>query len=146
MTVGKDARTLRNLGLAAVCRGKLSIRKPRPPPTLESSGNLLVHLHPAAEDAGDRRLGEIVAGGPKTTRRYHGTRSIEGLAHGRGNSVGFVTDGGAANYLGAGSRERARYVRRVRVYGKAEEELVTDGDQLDLQTTHRAKAPEYRRR
>jgi hypothetical protein len=37
-------------------------------------------------------------------------------------------------------------VRRVRVYREAEEELVTNGDQLDLAGAQRANTPAYRRR
>jgi hypothetical protein len=53
-----------------------------------------------------------------------------------------IANSRATNNLHAGFGQNARDVRGVCVYREAEEELVTDGDQLDLDAAQAANAPE----
>ena len=58
-----------------------------------------------------------------------------------GDLVGFVANRGAADDLDALRRKRARDVGGVRIDREAEEELVTNGDQLDLSSELKRRTP-----
>src|SRR5450759_2373226 len=146
VTVCENPRALGNLGLRAVGRGIIAVGKSRSPPLLERARDPFVQIHLAIEDFGDRRLGEIVARRSESTGRDHGAGPVESLAHRARNLLGLVAHGGAANDLNAGRSEDTRYVRCVRIYREAQEELVTDRDQLDLHRAQKANTPAYRRR
>src|SRR5712671_4193307 len=128
----EDSRALGNLGLRPVVGGKVGVGKSRPPSLFQRTGDLLVQLHLAPENLCDRWLREIVAGRTKPTGGYDGAGSVERLAHRRRDPGGVVANGGPPNYFDSGLGEGARDVRGIGVDCKAEEELVTDGDQLDL--------------
>ena len=74
------------------------------------------------------------------------SRPIERFPHCVRNLVRFVADGCATDDLDSTRRQHAGDVRCVRVYREAEEELVTNGDQLDPAGAQRANTPAYRRR
>ena len=98
-------------------------------------------VDPAAKDLCDGRLCKIIACGAKSAGRNHGASSIECLTHRLGDLVRFIPDRGAAHHFDAGSGQRARDVRGVGVYREAQEELVTNGDQLDPGWAHNANTP-----
>ena len=107
---------------------------------------LLVELHLAPEQLGDRLLGEVVGRRPEAAGRDHRAGAIERLADGRGDLGGVVADGGPPHDVHADRRERAREVRGVRVDREAEQQLVADRDDFDLRRRGRRDARHRRRR
>jgi hypothetical protein len=141
MPVGEYQRAFGYLGLTAIGRRESTIGKARAPTFFELRRERLIELHLAAEDFCDRGLGKIVARRAETASRYYGASSFEGFAHGLGDLLCFITDSRATDYLDAARRESAGDVRRIGVDREAQEELVTNGDQLDLERAQKAKTP-----
>jgi hypothetical protein len=104
--VGEYARAFGDLGLGAVRRREPAVGKARAPTLLDPRRHPFIQLHLPTEDLRDRRLGEIVARRAQPAGGNHGAGSIESLAHGDGDLVRFVTDGGSPNHFDAARGER----------------------------------------
>ncbi len=122
-------RAHRHHRLLLVRRGERTVES-RPPALLHPAKVFLVELHSSAEQLGDRLLGEIVGGGAETARRDDGAAALERLADGALDRRGRVADRRPAHDMHSNRRERSRRVRRVRVDGEAEEQLVADRHDL----------------
>jgi hypothetical protein len=132
VAIVENARAVGNLGLRAIVGGKVGVGESRPPPLFQRGCDLLVQLHLPTENLCDRRFRKVVAGRTEPTGGYHRAGSLQRLAHRRGDPRRFIANGCPPDDFDSGLGEGARDVRRVCVDGKAEEELVTDGDQLNL--------------
>gem|GEM_PF-6877392 len=141
MTVDEYSRPFGDLRLCSVGRGKDAVGKPCTPALFEARGECFIELHRAAENSRDRRLGEIIARRSETTCGNHRPRPVESFPYRLRNPFRFVADGCATYDLDSARRQRAGDVRRVGIYREAEEELVTNGDQLDLARVQRANTP-----
>jgi len=106
---------------------------PHPGPSLmERLYDRFVTTHLAPKERGNGRLRHVIAGGTESTRGYDPVAPLEGLANGRGNGFRRIADSRAANNLHANRGQLPGEVSRIRVDGKAEEQLVADGDDFDL--------------
>ena len=136
VAVGQHARAFGNLGLRAIRlreTGCWEIARasapPAPPRSLRRASSRARRSRAIAGLVRSSLVGPsppVVITAPVRSSASRTARAI---------SSGFVADGGSANDLDAARRERARDMGGVRVDREAQEQLVTDGDQLDLRAS-----------
>jgi hypothetical protein len=101
-----------------------------------------VELYLPAEDARYRRLGDVVARRSQSAGGDHGAGPIQRFGYRGSDCFGDVTDGRPSDDLHSRGCQHSRDVRGVGVDSEAEEELVTDGDQLHPLSGQKANTPE----
>ena len=98
---------------------------------MQRRDNRLIFMQLATEQFREHRSREVVGGGAKSTGGDHATGALERLSHGVGDFTGIVGDGGASRNRHADFAQCACQEDRVGVNSRAEQEFITDGDDLD---------------
>ena len=131
MTVDEDRSAVRHHRLLPVAL-RHGDTESLEPTLLEILEDTVVKYHLSAEYLRDRRLGAVVCSGAEPARRDHGAGAFQCFTNGRGNVLGFVTNGSATHDANAQRGQLTRQVRGIGVDGETEKQFVADGDDFDV--------------